>query len=95
MSTKVEHGTAGECARQLLDAVNSGSHARVHEALHGIADLASAGSSDSQELEFRDLLAGIVEPISAAVPEFLSAPNAPSKQAVMRMLVHVAGGVSD
>jgi hypothetical protein len=91
MSTKVEHGTAGECARQLLDALNSGAQERVQQALDGIANLARGCSSDSQELEFRDLLAGLVQPISAAVPEFLSAPNAPSKQVVMQMLVHVAG----
>ena len=90
MLTKVEHGTAGECARQLLNALNSGSDERVHRALDGIADLSRAGSSNSQELEFRDLLAGLVEPITAAVPEFLSAPNAASKQAVVEMLAHVA-----
>jgi len=90
MWINVENGTAGECARQLLDALNSGSGERVHLILDGIADLTRARSSNSQELEFRDLLAGLIEPISAAVPEFLSAPIPPSKQTVMQMLAHVA-----
>lgn len=90
MSTNLEQCTAGEYARQLLEALSSGSDERVHRALDGIADLTRARSSNSQELEFRDLLAGLVEPISAGVPEFLSAPIPASKHTVMQMLAHVA-----
>jgi hypothetical protein len=90
MLSLVQQSTAGECARRLLDALNSGSDEGIHRALDGIADLNSSWSSDSQELEFRDLLAGIVEPMTAAVPEFLCAQKSSSKPVVLQMLAHVA-----
>lgn len=90
MVSIIEQSTAGECARHLLDALNSGSDEGIHRALDRIAHLNSAWTSDSQELEFRDLLAGIVEPITGAVPEFLSAQRCSSKPVVLQMLAHVA-----
>jgi hypothetical protein len=94
MVTRAEHGTAGECARRLLDALDSGSDERIYGALDRIANLTSVWSSDSQESEFRDLLAGIVQPISGAVPEFRSFRNSSSKHVVVQMLAHVASSAA-
>jgi len=79
MVTIAEQGTAGECARRLLSALNSGSDEHIHRALDRISNLTAAESADSRELEFRDLLAGII-----------SAQNFPSKQVMVQMLTHVA-----
>ena len=77
--------SAGQCARQLLNALNSGSDRDVRRALDGIAGLDCDAGVDSRELEFRDLLVSIVEPIAR------SGQDSRSRKVAFQMLTHVAG----
>jgi len=82
MVTNVKPRTACECSQELLRALNSGSKSQVRRALDQIADLSSCETPDSRESEFRDLLAGIVEPIATA--------NSSVAAISVEILVHVA-----
>ena len=90
MVTNVQQRTASECSLELLDALNHGSEERVRRALDAIVSLSSAGTPDARESEFRDLLAGIAEPIARSMPEFRSARNSSAQAISVQMLKHVA-----
>jgi hypothetical protein len=83
MSANGEQVTAGACARQLLEALNSGSDEGVQRALSAIADLAIVPTPDSRELELRDLLSGLAEPFARGTHS--------ARAVAAQMLVHVAG----
>lgn len=85
MSMNLNELSAGQCARQLLNALNNGSDRDVRRALDGIAGLDCDAGVDARELEFRDLLVGIVEPIAR------SAQDSRSSKVAFQMLTHVAG----
>ena len=90
MVTNVVRNSASECSQELLEALNSGSNERVRRALDDIVNLSSSTTSDSRESEFRELLAGIVEPIARAMPEIHSVRNWSPQPISVQMLMHVA-----
>jgi len=82
MLAQIEIETAGGCASTLIAALESGSRERIGSALDRIAALPSHHTADSMELEFRDLLVGLVEQLG---------DGESSRRAIaMRMLAHVA-----
>jgi len=86
MQLAVNGTTAGASARCLLEALNSGSRARVDEALHGAAKVVSRPNADAREEEFRDLLDAVIESVSQ------KRVVGPAQRAVaVQMLRHVAG----
>ena len=85
MANPVQY-TAGEAARRLVAALYSESEEQIGQSLRAIASLPPAAPRDSQELEFRDLLTGIVERI-----ESRRAPLHTTQGAVaLRMLEHLS-----
>ena len=90
MATHRKQLTAADCARQLLGALHSGSDENVRQALDQIVSLSSFTTGDVRELEFRDLLAGIADPIARGIPEFLAGDASSSKEISVQMLAHVA-----
>jgi hypothetical protein len=79
MPEDIQYDTAARCARGLIAALQSGSQQRVGSALVRIENLGSdkVMTADARELEFRDLLAGIVQSV-------------PMGDTALRMLEHVA-----
>ena len=78
--------TAGAYALDLLNALNSGSRARVDEAIGGATKVLRMPNADARDEEFRDLLDAVIESVSQ--------PRAvgPVQRAVaVQMLRHVAG----
>ncbi|MGA2599763.1 MAG: hypothetical protein ABSH09_22545 [Bryobacteraceae bacterium] len=78
--------SAGEAARRLVAALYSESEEQIGQSLRAIASLPPAAPRDSCELEFRDLLTGIVERIESRM-----APLHTTQGAVaLRMLEHLS-----
>ena len=82
MLAQIEIETAGGCASTLIAALESGSRERIGSALDRIAALPLHHTADATELEFRDLLAGLVEQLDTS--------EKPRRAMAMRMLAHVA-----
>jgi len=82
MLASVVTETAGGCASTLIAAIQSGSKERIGSALNRIAVLPTHHTSDSTELEFRDLLSDLVEA--------LGAQETRRRTLALKMLAHVA-----
>lgn len=81
--------TAGGCARHLLAAFNSGSEEQIGWAFDNIGGMPLPATMDSQELEFRDVLAGVVEPFRGRTLSVLE-QNAGRKAAALHIISHLA-----
>ena len=85
MLMSVQPETAGNCAQKLIVALKCGMPDQIEHAVNRIVRLRTRVTCDSRELEFRDLLEGIVERLTAGHKPV------ESRLAALRMLAHVAG----
>ena len=82
---QTQQNTAAGCARQLITAMNLGSHKQIGALIDSSVSLASEPTSDQHESECRDLLAGI-----ATFLRLRETGNAAQEAVMLRLLHHVA-----
>jgi len=89
MQLNLDRQTAGGCARHLLAAFHSGSEERIGQAFDTIGGIPLPATMDSQELEFRDVLAGVMEPFRGPTRSVFE-QSAGRKAAALQIIGHLA-----